>query len=62
MTNLELKELKAETNEGTFSIGNFYLVEDAKKAMLNDKNSENPTISLSGEVEYVWDEEIIEAY
>tara|TARA_R110001606_G_scaffold346864_1_gene495828 strand:- start:16 stop:219 length:204 start_codon:yes stop_codon:yes gene_type:complete len=55
----ELLELKADTNEGTFSIGNFYIFEDAKKAMLSDKNSENPTISLSGEVEYIWGEEII---
>tara|TARA_R110000764_G_scaffold11412_1_gene34208 strand:+ start:198 stop:386 length:189 start_codon:yes stop_codon:yes gene_type:complete len=52
-------ELKAETIEGTFSIGYFYNLEDAKKAMLSDKNSENPVISVFGEVEYIWDEEII---
>ena len=55
----EFHELKAETIEGTFPIGYFCNLEDAKKAMLSDKNSENPVISVFGEVEYVWDEEII---
>ena len=56
---MELLELKAETNNGTFSIGNFSNIEDAKKAMLNEKNSENGIYCLSGKVEYVYDEEII---
>ena len=55
----EFHELKAETNHRTYYIGYFCNLEDAKKAMLSDKNSENPVISLSGEVQYVWDEEII---
>ena len=56
---MELLELKAETNNGTFSIGNFENIEEAKKAVEIDKNSENAIYCISGKVEYVFDEEII---
>ena len=56
---MELLELKAETNNGTFSIGSFENIEEAKKAVDIDKNSENAIYCISGKVEYVFDEEVI---
>ena len=56
---MELLELKAETNNGTFLIGNFETIEEAKKAVEIDKNLENAIYCISGKVEYVFDEEII---
>ena len=56
---MELIELKAETNNGTFSIGNFENKHEALKAAKIDKESENGIYCLSGKVDYVFDEEII---
>lgn len=55
----QLKELKAETNNGTFSIGNFRNKNEALKVAVEDKNSESGIYCLSGKVEYVYDEEVI---
>jgi len=56
---MKLLELKAETNNGTFLIGNFENIEEAKKAVDRDKNSENAIYCITGEVQYIFDEEVI---
>ena len=52
-----LQELKAETNQGTFSIGYFENKEQAIEAAQIDKDSENGIYCLSGIVKYVFDED-----
>ena len=52
-------QLQAETNNGDFEIGFFNTLAKAKEAAESDKNCNSPIYCLSGEVVYVWNEEIL---